>query len=101
LIAQAETIRGWPPGDERHELAENHVRLAIWERGLGRITDDAQHRIYSLLSFVMPDDDAFNGESVPLAELEQETTWVAAYHEQLEQRTCPECGDGKCQVEDR
>jgi hypothetical protein len=98
LVHQAETIRNWPIPRERREQAEIHVRLALWERGIGRISDETQFRVYSILSFVMPDDAAFADETAPLQELEHEAAWEAAYHEQLERQSCPECGDGLCPV---
>lgn len=100
MIEQAETIRHWPVGRERQEHAMIHVRLALWERGLGRISDETQHRVYSILSFAMPDDAAIENESMPLPELEREADIEAAYYEQLERRGCPECGDGICPVEE-
>ena len=96
LVRQAETIRDWPAGPERQEKAEIHIRLALWERQTGRIGDETQFQVYSILSFVMPKDGAFDDEQVPLQELERETAWEVAYHEELERRSCPECGDGSC-----
>lgn len=100
MIRQAEIIRDWSLQRERHEQAEIHVRQALWERGLGRISDDTLYRVYSILVFVMPNVAAYWDETVPLAELEREAEWAAAYHEQLERQGCPECGDGHCPVED-
>jgi hypothetical protein len=100
LVRQAETIRDWPIPRERREQAEIHVRLALWERGMGRISDETQYCVYSILSFVMPDDAAYTDEPMPLAELDQEAAWEAAYHEQLERQRCPECGDGLCPAEE-
>ena len=100
MIRQAEIIRDWRMSRERHEQAMIHVRSALWERGFGRISDETQSRVYSILSFVMPDDAAFANEPTPLAELEKEGDIEAAYYEQLDQQSCPECGDGICPVED-
>jgi hypothetical protein len=100
LIRQAETIRNWPIPRERQEQAEIHVRQALWERGLGRISDQTQYRIYSILSFVMPDDAAFVNEATLLPELRKEADMEAAFFEQLERQSCPECGDGLCPVDD-
>lgn len=100
LVRQAETIRRWPGGRERQEQAMIHVRTALWERGAGRIGEETQHRVYSILSFAMPSDAALVDESTPLAELEREPDNEAAYFEQLERRSCPECGDGICPVEE-
>lgn len=101
MFRQAESIRDWHSGKERHEQAEIHVRLALWEQGMGRITLDTQCRIYSILSFVMPGDAAFEDESTPLEELEREAAWETAYHEQLERRSCPECGDENCSAREQ
>ncbi len=100
MIRQAEIIRDWPIIRDRHEQAMIHVRQTLWERGLGRISDETQYRVYSILSFVMPDDAAFDDEPVPLAELEREAAVETAFYEQLAQRGCPECGDGICPVDD-
>jgi hypothetical protein len=72
----------------------------LWERGLGRIGDETQYRVYSILSFVMPDDGAFLDEPTPLSELEKEAEIEAAYYEQLARQCCPDCGDGLCPAED-
>ncbi len=100
IVRQAETINRWPIPRERLEQAEIHVRLALWERGLGRISSETQYRVYSILSFVMPDDAAFADEATPLPELEKEAEIMAAYYEQLDRQSCPECGDGLCPVDE-
>lgn len=100
MIRQAETIREWPVGHERHEQAMIHVRSALWEQGMGLISEETQYRIYSMLSFTMPDEATFENEPTPLPELERETDIEAAYYEQLERQGCAECGDGICPVED-
>ena len=48
----------------------------------------------------MPADAAFTDETAPLAELERETGVEAAYFEQLERQSCPECGDGICPADE-
>lgn len=101
MIRQAETIRDWPIAQERQEQAEIHVRSTLWERGLGRISDETQYRVYSILSFAMPNDAAVENGPAPLAELEPETDIEAAYFEQLDRQSCPECGDGICPADDR
>lgn len=100
LIRQAEMIRNWPIPLERQEEAEIHVRQALWERGLGRISDQTQYRVYSILSFVMPDDGALADEATPFPELQKESDMEAAFYEQLERQSCPECGDGLCPVDE-
>jgi hypothetical protein len=76
-----------------------HVRSALWERGLGRITDATQYRIYSILSFAMPEEATLDEDPKPLAELEREAEIEVAYYQQLDRQSCPECGDGICPVE--
>jgi hypothetical protein len=100
MIRQAETIRDWPIARERQDYAEIQVRSALWERGLGRISDETQYRVYSILSFAMPNDAAIENGPTPLEELEPETDIEAAYYEQLDRQSCPECGDGICPVEE-
>lgn len=98
VIRQAEIIRNWRTGPERNAEAETHVRSVLWEQSRGRISQAVQHRIYSILSFVMPADAAFASEPTPLDQLEREAEWERAYQAQLQQRSCPECGDGICPV---
>ena len=100
MIRRAELIRDWRLGAERHEQAEIHVRLALHECPT-RIDDATRYRIYSILSFVFPDDCWREGDQVPTEVLEQEAAWEIEYQKQLEQRSCPECGDGFCSVEIR
>lgn len=100
IVRQSETIRDWPPGQERDGQAAIHVRLALWEQGRGRISSATQRRIYSILSFVMPEDVPSKDEPAPLAELEREADVEAAYYEQLKRQSCPECGDGVCPAEE-
>ena len=99
LVRQAEIIRDWRPGRERDEQATIHVRLALWEQGIGRLSRQAQQRVYSILSFVMPQDGAYGGESLPIAELQREADAETAYFEQLQRQSCPDCGEGICPVE--
>lgn len=99
MIRQAEIICQWPIGRERHEQAMIYIRSALWERGLGRITDATQYRIYSILSFAMPEDAMLEEGPMPLAELEREAEIEAAYYQQLDRQSCPECGDEICSVE--
>lgn len=101
MIRQAEIICQWPVGRERHEQAMIHVRSALWERGLGLIADATQYRIYSILSFAMPEDATLDDDPMPLAELEREAEIEAAYYQQLDRQSCPECGDGKCSAGDK
>lgn len=98
MVRQAETIRDWPAGEERTKQAEVHVRAALLDQIHGHIAEDVLCRVYSVLSFVMPDDAATDGKRPPLPELEREAEWEAAYHEQLARQECPECGDGDCRV---
>jgi hypothetical protein len=100
LIRQAETIRDWPVGQERTELAEIHARTALLDQTRRQVSQATLTRVYAILSFVMPRGNAFDGEPAPLAELEREAGWETAYHEQLKRQICPECGDGVCPVED-
>lgn len=100
MIRQAETIRDWPIARERQEQAEIQVRSVLWERGLGRISNETQYRVFSILSFAMPNDAAIESEPAPLAELEPETDIEAAFYEQLDRQSCQECGDGICPVEE-
>lgn len=95
VLRQAETIRGWPEGDERTRAAETHVRLALFECP-SRIGEATRRRVYSLLSFVMPGDAAWADEATPDAVLERQAEWELEYQRQLERRSCPECGDGVC-----
>lgn len=96
MIRQAETIRNWRPGMERIEQAEIHVRSVLWEQSIGRVGQATRYRVYSILNFVMPDDAAPAHDQTPLETLERDATWERAYYQQIERRSCPECGDGIC-----
>lgn len=98
MIRRAELIRDWQPGDERNDLAMMHVRQALHECPR-HIDDKTRYRIYSILNFVMPDDSWHQGEQVPDEVLEEQAAWEIEYQKQLEQRSCPECGDGVCPVD--
>jgi hypothetical protein len=100
LISQAETIRDWPVPHERLEQAENHVRLALWEQQMGRISDATKVKVYSLLHFAIPNYVTDTDEGTPFSPLEREAKWEAAYYEQLTQRSCLDCGDGVCPTDD-
>jgi hypothetical protein len=100
MIGQAETILHWPERQERLAQAEIHVRQALLEEQNGRISSAVKVKVFSLLHFAMPDVATYTEEPALLPELEQGTDWEAAYHEQLQQRSCPECGDGLCPVDD-
>lgn len=71
LIAQAETIRDYPDGQERIDEAETHKRQARLERTLGNITSHEEHRIFSILSFAMPKDAPAAHEQPPIDTDEQ------------------------------
>jgi hypothetical protein len=100
MIGQAETIRRWQEPRERLRQAEIHVRLALFEQQGGRISSEAKSKIFALLHFAMPDAAAYIDEPRLLRELQRETAWEAAYHEQLTRSSCPECGDGLCPNDD-
>jgi hypothetical protein len=100
LLHQAETIRDWPSMHERQQQAEIHVRMALSERRLGRISEQVQQKVYSILNFALLNKATYMDVSMPLPELESERDIEAAYYQQLERRSCPECGDGICPVDD-
>ena len=95
LLAQAQLIRDWPEGPERTAAAESHVRLALFESGI-RIDESTRYRIYSLLSFVMPEGACWADEPTPDTVLSDQAAWELEHQRQLQQRSCPECGDGCC-----
>lgn len=97
LVDQAKLIRDWPEGPERTAAAESHVRLALYESGV-RIDESTRHRIYSLLSFVMPDGACWADEPTTDALLSEQAVWELEHQRQIEQRTCSECGDGRCDL---
>lgn len=66
LISEAETIHAHPVGDERTTEAETLVREAMLQRTLGRLRQEEESRIFSLLNFVMPDDAPYFDEPWPL-----------------------------------
>jgi hypothetical protein len=95
MIRQAQIIHDWPAGPERDEHAATHVRFALWEQNMGRITDETKQAIFSTLCFALPAVTDFTDGSTPLETLEREADWELAYHDQLDRQQCPECGDGE------
>jgi hypothetical protein len=65
LIRQAETIRDYPPGDERTHAAESHVRETMLQRTLANITRQEEYQIFSILHFLMPSDAPFENDRPP------------------------------------
>ena len=65
LIRQAETIRDYPPGDERTQAAKSHVRQMMLQRTLVNISQQEEFRILSILHFVMLSDAPFENERPP------------------------------------
>lgn len=53
-IADAEFIRDYPDCPERIEEAERHVRNAMFEFTVGRITDNERKAILQILAFAVP-----------------------------------------------
>lgn len=98
MVRMAEMIRDWGPGTERTHSAEMFVRQALFETP-SRISQETQYRIYSILSFVMPEDAAYADEPTPEPVLDKQAEMERLYQQQLDQRSCPECGDGMCPVD--
>ena len=65
LIREAETIRDYQPCPERNAQAEKHIREAMLLGALRTISPDVEHRIFTVLNFVMPGDAPFVGEMPP------------------------------------
>jgi hypothetical protein len=68
MVAEAETIRDWPEGEDRTDYAMRHLREARLHNVLGNLSQQEQYRIFSILSFAMPslffaDDDALPPKS--------------------------------------
>ena len=57
LLTAAETIRDWPAGEERIEFARRHIREAMLLGTIGRISQAEESRIFTLLTFAMPQAD--------------------------------------------
>lgn len=55
LLADAEFIRDGPEHGERIAVAQAFIREAMFQCALGHITQSDEHRIFSILSFAMPD----------------------------------------------
>jgi hypothetical protein len=56
MTSEAEAIRDWPEGEDRTYNAMRHLREARLQNVLGNLTEQEQYRIYSILSFAMPND---------------------------------------------
>ena len=97
LVRQAKTIRDWPDGPQRAEEAQTLIRTALVSWATGRISQATESQLYTPLNFAMPGEGVtIDGESAPLSVREEEAEWERLYQQQLDQRTCPECGDGAC-----
>lgn len=85
LLRQAWVVRDAADGPERARAAQDLIREAFVACATGRITLETESMIYTVLSFAMP-------EEPPSPDAGPQ----AAYAQQLERRSCPECGDGHC-----
>jgi hypothetical protein len=66
LTREAETIRDYRPGPERDKAAWKYLRQTRLDRMVGKITQEQEFRIFSILSFAMPADAPAVGESAPV-----------------------------------
>jgi hypothetical protein len=96
LIRIAETIRDWPATKERLDQATRYIRETMYFCAMKRISQAEESQVFSILSFAMPTRAAVENEPIPDKILDQTAADEAAYNEQIERRSCPECGDGMC-----
>jgi len=89
FLTQAELIRNWQEGPERAEQAKRMIRQALVEWATGKISQEAESRVYAILDFAMPG---------PCESADDRQ--VAAYRQQLARQQCVECGDGTCPTGD-
>ena len=54
LVADAETVRDYPDSAERLDYARRLVREAMLQCTLGNIGQEAESRVFTILSFAMP-----------------------------------------------
>ena len=87
LLKQARIVRDWKDEPQRAEQAKSLIRQALVEWATGRISQEIEAKLYCVLSFAMPESNDTRVE-----------TYEAAHRQQMEQRSCPECGDGQCPV---
>jgi hypothetical protein len=97
VVRSAEIIRDWPDTLERLDQAIIYIREAMYLCTVNRISYVEESRIFSILSFAMPTHATVENEPNVL---NQPDAYEAAYNEQLERRSCPECGDGICPVDE-
>lgn len=88
LLRQAAIIRDWADGPDRATAAQALIRESFVAWATGQITQETESKLYTVLSFAMP-----NGQAAATQADEE------AYQQQLERQYCPECGDGMCPVE--
>src|ERR1051326_7751438 len=96
LLMAAEMIRAAPESIERTSQAIRHVREAMYFCTIKKISQAEESQVFSILSFAMPPPAVVENEPIPDRILDQAADDEAAYNEQLERRSCPECGDGMC-----
>lgn len=89
LLKQAKIVRDWEDGPERAEQAKSLIRQALVEWAMGKISQETEFKLYTILNFAMPEPHRIESED-----------FAAAYLQQLDRQHCPECGDGRCPASD-
>ncbi len=89
LLKQAKIVRDWEDGPERAEQAKALIRQALVEWATGKISQETESMLYTILDFAMPEPHAIESEDC-----------AVAYQQQLDRQHCPECGDGRCPTGD-
>lgn len=102
LICQAETVRDWPSNADRIAEAMTHIREAMLQCTIGRITQEEKYHIISILHFAMPSDAPSADEHPPVdpdekppAQIEEQVPFDPACF-----LGCPTCDEGGRMVDD-
>jgi hypothetical protein len=80
MLRQAEMIQRCKDLRVREEHATIHIRQTLQERGLGRISEETKDRIYVLLSFALPRNNAYADIPEPLSGLDNHEAHEAFFH---------------------
>lgn len=102
LLRQVETIRDYAPGRERTAEAERYIREAMLQYNLGTITHEERYRIFSILSFGMPNDGWSSDEGPPLdsQEVSADDLDIDPAFDAACFLGCPACDEGGRMVDD-
>ncbi len=78
-------VRDWQDGPERAEQAKLLIRQVLVEWATGKISQETESQLYTILEFAMPGHQGGERDD-----------FSAEYQQQLNRQQCVDCGDGVC-----